>query len=32
MSEADIEKLRRIIKEAVDLSSRIRVLIREKDL
>ncbi|XP_052806587.1 uncharacterized protein LOC128235830 [Mya arenaria] len=32
MTEDDIEKLRRIIKEAVDLSSRIRMLIREKDV
>ncbi|KAH3715401.1 uncharacterized protein LOC127855922 [Dreissena polymorpha] len=31
MTEPDIEKLRQIIKEAVDLSSRIRMLIREKD-
>ncbi|XP_045169614.1 uncharacterized protein LOC123532272 [Mercenaria mercenaria] len=31
LKEDDIEKLRRIIKEAVDMSSRIRVLIREKD-
>ncbi|KAL4222920.1 hypothetical protein ACF0H5_018960 [Mactra antiquata] len=32
ITEDDVEKLRKIIKEAVDLSSRIRVLIREKDV
>ena len=31
MMETDIERLRKIIQEAVDLSGRVRVLIREKD-
>ena len=32
INEDDIEKLRRIIQEAVDLSGRIRMMVREKEL